>query len=395
MKKITLLLFSFIILVSCGSLKKTKKAINSGQYDKAISLAIENLKKGKDKKRNQPYVLILEEAYLKATERDLNQISFLEKEANPAKIEEVFNFYKNIENRQNKIKSLLPLYIKKEQRVASFPFKNYSDKIVAYKQKLISYLYDEALKVVYSNDKLILRKAYDDLRYIEKLYPNYKNTRNLIDKVHAKGVDYVFVAMKNETEKIIPKRLMKDLLDFDTYGLNDIWTMYHARKDSKITYDYKLELNLRRIDISPEQIKEKEIIEEKQLKEGKKYLLDNQGNFVKDSLGNKIKVDKFIKVSSKVHQITQFKSARVVGVVKFFDYKKQQYLEHYPLESEFVFEHIYANYSGDKRAIRSSLLKYLRKKVVPFPSNEQMIYDAGTDLKDKLKRILKRNKFRN
>jgi hypothetical protein len=31
---------------------------------------------------------------------------------------------------------------------------------------------------------------------------------------------------------------------------------------------------------------------------------------------------------------------------------------------------------------------------VPFPSNEQMVYDSGEDLKAKLKDIIVRNKFR-
>ena len=35
---------------------------------------------------------------------------------------------------------------------------------------------------------------------------------------------------------------------------------------------------------------------EKQIKDGYKYLLDADGNQVKDSLGNKIKVDKFVNV---------------------------------------------------------------------------------------------------
>jgi hypothetical protein len=33
--------------------------------------------------------------------------------------------------------------------------------------------------------------------------------------------------------------------------------------------------------------------------------------------------------------------------------------------------------------------------VVQFPTNEQMIYDSGQDLKQKLKSIITRNKFRN
>jgi hypothetical protein len=61
---------------------------------------------------------------------------------------------------------------------------------------------------------------------------------------------------------------------------------------------------------------------------------------------------------------------------------------------EYVFDYVYANYNGDKRACDDAYLPNFGRKSVPFPSNEQMIYDSGEDLKAKLKDILNINKFR-
>jgi hypothetical protein len=104
-------------------------------------------------------------------------------------------------------------------------------------------------------------------------------------------------------------------------------------------------------------------------------------------------VDKFKTVRCDFYQFTQFKSAQVVGVVNFTDLRKQQQINQYPLASEFVFEHIYANYNGDKRALDNDLLPFLQAARVPFPTNEQMVYDAGEDLKNNLKSILTRQRF--
>ena len=60
MKKHLLFLSIITVFLSCSSIKSTQEAINIGNYEKAISLAIENLKKNKTKKKNQPYVLMLE-----------------------------------------------------------------------------------------------------------------------------------------------------------------------------------------------------------------------------------------------------------------------------------------------------------------------------------------------
>ncbi|CAM1348451.1 hypothetical protein [Tenacibaculum crassostreae] len=397
-KKTTLLsIFSVLVLASCSSVKTTEKAINSGNYEKAISLSVENLAKNKTKEKNQPYVIMLQEAFAKATDRDLARISFLEKEQNPENLESIYNLYKRLNNRQERIKPLLPLRILSSGRNAQFDMVNYEDKIIESKENYASYLYENGVALLEDgrSNKLNYRRAFDELRHLESVSPNYKDARNLIEEAHAKGTDFVFVSVRNRTNQIIPRRLENDLLAIDTYGLDDLWTQYHANKDRNIRYDFDLELDFRDISISPEQVREKEVIKEKQIKDGFKYLYDTNGNIVKDSLGNKIKVDKFKKVRCTFYQFTQFKSSRVTGVVKYIDNRTNQLLQKFPIQSEFVFEHVYADYDGDKRALEDSFISLLNQTSVPFPSNEQMVYDTGTDLKQKLKHIISRNKFRN
>ena len=68
-KKQLLFLLIFITFVGCGGVKKTQEAINYGNYDEAIETTIKNLRNNKTKKSNQPYVIMLQEAYEKATNR--------------------------------------------------------------------------------------------------------------------------------------------------------------------------------------------------------------------------------------------------------------------------------------------------------------------------------------
>jgi hypothetical protein len=393
-KKLFFIVVSFL-LISCSSIKSTQQAISNGNYDSAISIALENLKKNKSKKRNQPYVLMLQEAFSKAVDKDLNRINFLKKDQNPENIETIYTIYKTLKNRQEAIKPLLPLSILDKGVNAEFQFRNYDDEIIANKNQLSDYLYSKVSKLFETNTKFDYRIAFEDLEYIEKINPNFKDVRDLINVAHERGLDFVMVSMKNQTEKVIPKRLEEDLLNFNTYGLNDLWTVYHGVKDPKIRYDFGLELNLRDIQVSPEQVREKEIIKEKEVKDGFTYLLDKDGNQVLDKDGAKIKVDKMVKVRCQLYQFTQFKSAKVTGQVKYVDLYTTQTIDTYPIESQFAFQHIYANFKGDKRALEDSFLDQIRLRVLPFPTNEQMIYDAGQDLKQRLKSIITRNSFRN
>jgi hypothetical protein len=395
MKKIILFTAIIFLITSCSSIKNTQEAISNGNYDSAINTALDNLKRSKTKKRNQPYILLLEEAFIKATAKDLARINFLKKENNPEKIETVFVLYENLKRRQETLKPLLPLFILAEKRDAVFQFTNYDDEIISNKNQLSAYLYSKAIKLFDANNKFDYRAAYNDLDYIEKINPNFKDVRNLIDIARERGLDFVLVSIKNETQQVLPERLEEDLLNFNTYGLNELWTVYHGAKDAQITYDFGLELNLRKIEVSPEQVREKEIIKEKEVKDGFEYLLDENGDQVLDEEGDKIEVDKFVSVRCELYQFTQFKSAKVTGQVKYINLNSKQTIQTYPIVSAFAFQHSYANFKGDKRALESSYIDLIRLRVVSFPTNEQMIYDAGQDLKQKLKAIITRNTFRN
>ncbi|WP_291960241.1 hypothetical protein [Maribacter sp.] len=389
------LLFSFIgILLSCSGVKKTQEALNTGNYETAINKAVANIATNKTKKSNQQYIILLEEGYKKNTDRELQHIKFLKKDGNAKNYEEIYNSYARLKSIQERIRPLLPLYVTDEGRKANFVFKNYDDELIAAKSELSNFLYTNATKVLQeANYKSDFRKAYNDLIYLNEINPNYKDVMSKIDEAYQKGLDYIIVDMINNTDQIIPKRLEDELLNLNIFGLNSNWTEYHTKRIQNQLYDYQMEVSFQNIDISPEQIREKQISKERQIKDGYTFLEDSNGNVVNDSLGNSIKIDKFKTVRCNFYQFTQYKSAEVKGVVSFVDLKKKQKVNQYPLSSQFIFEHIYANYDGDKRALNNELMSFLQLARVPFPSNEQMVYDAGEDLKNNLIDILNKQRF--
>ncbi|GGA85836.1 hypothetical protein GCM10008015_28180 [Flavobacterium palustre] len=392
MKKQLLLLSILFLILSCG-VKQTRNLLTSGNYDEAIDNAIHNLRSNKDKKSNQDYVYLLEEAFFKAKERDLNSLNLLEQDKNPANLEKIYNTYIQLDNRQEKIKPLLPLQLLKEGKNAKFPFDNYNKQIVDSKIALSKYLYANSLALLKSPNKMDIRKAYDDLEYLNQINPNYQNTLQLQEEALNKGRYYVNVILRNQTNMVIPVALQNDLLDFNTLGMNDKWTVYHNNIQKGIKYDYQLIMNFREINISPEQIKEKEFVKEKQIKDGQKNLLDKDGKVVKDGKGNIIKVDNFKTVTIRINEFNQYKGCQLTANIDYVDFKNKQLLQTFPLTAESVFTNGYATYKGDKRATDEAYYSYFDRRLIPFPSNEQMIYNTGEDLKSKLKGIITKNRF--
>ncbi|WP_222984360.1 hypothetical protein [Flagellimonas meishanensis] len=393
MKKI-LLFATLVVLAACSGVKKTQEALNSGNYYTAMNKAIKNLADNKTKKGHQDYVLMLEEAFAKNTERELQEIAFLKQDGNPANLEAIYNKYLQLRDIQKRIRPLLPLPIYDEGREARFYFRNYDADILDTKDELSEYLYGNASNLLTTaREKADYRAAYNDLKYLQDINPGYKDVVGKMNEAYQRGLEYVKVEIGNATQQIIPERLENELLDFNSYGIDNFWMQYHTNPLSEIKYDYAMNVDFMEINISPEQVNETQIIKEKQIKDGYEYLLDEQGNAVKDSLGNRIQVDRFRTVQCNFYRFTQFKSAQIGAKVRFTDLRNGQEINSYPLSSEFVFEHIYANYQGDRRALDTDLIALLDLRAVPFPSNEQMVYDAGEDLKARLKGIISRHQF--
>lgn len=379
-----------LTLISCGGVKQTQKKLATGNYNTAINDLVDKLRKGKTKKKSYEHILLLEEAYKKAVERDERNLERLKTDTNPNSIRQIYETYVQLEKRQKKIRPLLPLYITTESRDATFKINDYARVTLDTRDQLSNYLYRNATNLLKSEGKQQARDAYNDLEYINKINPNYKNTLSLMERAHSLGSNYILLHVKNASEKVIPKRLEKDLLNIDSYKLNQFWAVYQNNKLPNLHYDYDLVISFEQIFIGPEQIKEKEIIQVKTIKDGFYYVLDSNGNVKKDSLGNDIKREKKIQVRSKVSKISQFKSVTIQAKATYYVSKTNQVVESFPIASQFVFEHHYASHRGDKRALANTYLRMIRRKRVPFPSNEELIYETGEDIKRQLSNIIRR-----
>jgi hypothetical protein len=387
MKHTLLFALTLFLFMSCSTRRQVEKAVNSGNYNQAISNAINKLRNNKDAKRKQDIIVLLEDAYRKANARDLDAIAGLKASNNPEYYKRIYETYIALEDRQEAVRPLLPLYV--DGKEVPFKFRNYDHQILVAKDKASDHLYEKAIAMLEYDDKPTIRDAYNTLEYIERINPNYENTRELISEARERGMAHVLVSIENSTAQVIPQALEDALLDFNTYGLNQFWMDYHTKKSPHKSFDYAMQLQLQQISMSPEQIKEREIIRERRVRDGWEYVLDANGNVKKDSLGNDIKVDKFVNVNASILEVQQFKASQMLGQIVIYDLQGNQLVDQFPIDSGFVFENFYATFTGDERALTDDDVLLTQGGPVPFPPNEQMIFDAGEDLKLQLKEILR------
>lgn len=228
------------------------------------------------------------------------------------------------------MRPLLPLYNLKEGREARFEFTDYSANLIEAKEDYAASLYEESRSLMDRNNKIDFRKAHKSLTELQKLSPNFKDADQLLREAHYYGTDYVFVELNNRTNQIIPARMEQDLLDFNTYGLDDFWTEYHSLNRRDIDYDFEVRMEFRELLISPERIQERQIPLEKEVKDGFTYQVDRSGNYVLDSLGKRIKVDRFITVKGTLFETIQTKALALSGKVDYYDVQRRQVMNSHP-----------------------------------------------------------------
>lgn len=382
------LLFLALLLGSCNSVKRNQKFLSQGNYDQVIDLAVKKLQKDPHGKNSDAHASFLEEAFTRVVEEDKRRISFLKQENRPSNTREIYYLYCDLGKRQELVRPLTSLVN------LNIQFENYNDAIIASKKNFADYLFTEGAKYLNRNTILDAREAYAFFSDLKSLQPEYLGLDQKLNDAHFKGTDFVFVELNNHSGQIIPFRLEQELLDFNTYGLDDFWTKYHTRRENGIQYNFGIDLNFKEINISPERISETTYERKKTIKDGWEYVLDRYGNVVKDSLGNDIKVDKFITVTADVTYTEQTKAVQVGGDVVYIELDRNRIINRHPLGTEFIFENIFARYRGDERALTDEDLQFSRNDFFPFPSNPQMVLDAGTEIKERLKEILRNNHFR-
>ncbi len=382
-------LFAISFVASCTS---PQDLVETGQYDEAVILAAKKLQRKNKKKK---YIVTIEKAFKKATERDMRQIKSLMASNEPKKWVRINEIHKRIQKRQNIIEPFLPLVSKKGYQ-GSFRFVKIDARELESRNKAADYYYQNAVSLIdqaKKGDKLAAREAYENLEKTERYFTNFKEKRTLERLARDLGINRVLFNMVNQSKTFIPKDFEKEILQINIDDADDLWTEYYTNPNALSKFDYHIELAITDIDISPEIIRERQYVDTKEIQDGYDYVLDSNGNVMKDTLGNDIKVERFTLIHADVFETYQEKTARVRGRLTYYDNTKSQILKTNAVNVVTEFTNYAATYRGNRRALSSESCSRLGNQIMPFPTDGDLVMDASADLKRELTQILHHNSY--
>ena len=319
-----------------------------------------------------------------ANQQDYDRIKFLKEEESPYNWDEIFERYSKLKDRQALVSSVLPLQL--GDQTINYEYIDYDSEIIQSKKNAADYFWNHANELMEKGDKESYRQAYYEFKKAKEYIGNISNINKLIEDAHWKGISRVLVSFENETPLNLPDQFKKELMDFGVTDFNSEWIEFHTTDPSNNTYyDYFTIINLKKIEVSPEQVQQKDRMESKEIEDGWEYVLDDNGNVVKDSEGNDIKTPKTRTISCTLIETHQYKTAKLEGNIGLVQNKPYKVIKQVPIGAESVFEHISARAIGDVNALSDESKELLKNKSVPFPRDLDLIIDGAETFKKSIR----------
>ena len=366
------LMAAILLLAACSPAKRYYK---KGNYHMAVVKSVEKLRKKSDSEKE---IEILRKAYPNANRKDRERISYLKKEGSPDRWEEVFEKYNILKKRQSLVRTIVPL--RYDGGTLDFPVKDYDNEIIAAKRNAAEFLYAHASDLLRKNNRFDARKAYYELQKVKQYFPVYSDVDELLPVAKDKGTSKVHITVKDNTIFKLPPKFKSSLIPEDLSRINTQWIEYTSNAKRK-SIDYKAEIRLEKIIITPSKVDSKEYIKEKKVKDGWEYVLDENGNVKKDSLGNDIKIPKYKTLKCVVKETVQCREISLSGSIVYTYIDDYRVVRKAPILAGYTFENIYATANGNLSILDENILELLKRKPVSIPLDFDMIFTAGDILK--------------
>lgn len=386
MRTIFILFIASLLFTGCGS---TTKHLQQGNYDAVIDKTVKRL----IKKPNAEDAVEMDRAYRLANERDYERIKYLKNENNPDNYDEIFNRYNMLKERQRKVRTVTPLTV--EGNSYSYEYVDYDSEMIASKRKAADYFYN--------NGKGLLENAMQKEDYREAYYQlskaseysggQFENIDALIYDARMKGISRVIVEVNNLSPLQLPPQVEEDLISFDTRGLGNEWVEYHFKHvDENIDYDYAALVKLTSILVSPDETKDVDEVFTKKISDGFEYVLDANGNVMKDTAGNDIKLQKFKEITCTLIETQQFKSVEIKGEVEIMSLNPERLIQQEPFGAANQFEHFSARSIGDEGALTEEALLKTQQEKIPFPTDVDMVLMCTETIKPAIRNVIYANR---
>jgi len=331
----------------------------AGQYDEEIRKIVGKIQQYPERTKDLDE---LRENFEAANKIDKDYVVSLLQTGQPDIWLEIYNSYRRLEGRQQLVLGIP----EKSLKLSGIKIEEYDSNLKDSKYRAMAYCYALGEKLLKSENQNEVRQGYLELLKVAKLDPSFKDLDKLLRKAILKGSTNVEFELQNLTGKKISNSMVDQLTVI-------IWEFKKAKygqsKPDTIdnTFAFILRVVLDEVQIGPDQYKEVQYQEERDI---------YNGNVVVDT------------IKCLITETRQLKKALLVGRLEYVDKQTGKVVNVVPIKVESIFSNAYASLQGNPDAAGDQSRELLRSKKAAYPSSEQMILDATEEFSKKAREII-------
>lgn len=345
MKAMRLLILFLTISLNYNIIAQNK-SISTVEQDKTINKL---LPKAKKNKLNEKQIISLTNSYHEANQNDHQRIMELKKSGQPDIWIEIYHRTNNINNRQNKIKTL-PENIKTRM---NFKQLNLDSEIENSKEKAELYICAKSNLLLKNINEENIKEVNHLVNQLTKINPQSHNIDDLRLKLIILPSKQILFRIATPTELYLPDNFAQLALDFENNTIFDIPFDIVPKENTE--YNLMIRVMIEEKLVSPERI--------------------NTATFEESNNGK----------VAKVTDITMSKTASIIGQIEFIDVKKETILLSTPFDIASTFIHHYAEIDGDSTACSEQTIELKNRQPIDFPSDDVLFKDVARKLNSIIK----------
>lgn len=384
--------FPILLVLLLGACSSPQRFYEKGKYTKAVEEALELVRKGKAEDAD---IRTLELAFNQMNTRDISQLEKLLNSPSPDRWEEILPVADRIDERQEWIKPYLPITLPHAGTSVSlrlYPLRDLipQARVKAAERRVV--LGEQALDLAEQGNKQAAREAYSHFTKSLAYRPGDGPTRSLQDRAESLSYSYMRLLVDNQARAFLPGGYRIQLESTFSESVDHRWLRIMPDNDPCKDCDLETIIVLLDVDVSPDGIEERKRRERNSVEDGFRYALDKNGNVMKDTSGNDIKITVYKEVWADVFETRQFKAARLEGMMEVRDLRSGKILRRIPVVAETQFRAESVWYQGDKRALDPQTVNQLKNHPVPYPSEQNILTDAADLFRQEVGRQARANR---
>ncbi|HLP93290.1 MAG TPA: hypothetical protein VK168_04600 [Saprospiraceae bacterium] len=309
MKHTCLFLFASLILTGCFS---PQYYLDKGDYNSAIKAYGLELRDQPVNRKKRSDLEGLELAFNTAQHKDSAELSQLNARQQPENWPRTNQLYRDIQERQAKVKKWQPLRSRKgyEPKLRYFPDVDSLES--ASRLEAAKYMYQRAQDLLAQRAPAPAREAYHLLTDLKKnYYPYWENANNLLDSAWTMGKEHVLFITESQVGASDSKTFWENMRKRPPVSKND-WLVIHQDSSARKSFDYVLSCQLRALDVGSDNQHTSTRTETKEVEDGYEEVRDTSGRVI----------SRTTKYRTETTTITTYSNSRSANASVFMELKR-------------------------------------------------------------------------